>query len=944
MKHFNRRSVVKKVIAGILATTLILGIIPGYSKEETEPVVYAQNLYSRQVESLNRGLTAVKTSDGVFLSWRLLGTEAYETAFNVYKDGVKIAGPITNRTNFVDTSGSISSTYYVRTIVNGSEKTQSDTVTVWANQYKDVPIKKPANTTLNGVAVTYSANDATVADVDGDGEYEIILKWDPSNAQDNANAGYTSNVYVDCYELNGTLRWRIDLGKNIRAGAHYTQIIAYDLNGDGKAEVAMKTADGTIAGDGTVIGNANADYRNSSGYILSGPEYLTLFDGRTGAILDNIDFTPARGTVSSWGDNYGNRVDRFLSGVAYLDGKTPSLIIARGYYTRSVVSAYKYRGGTLNRQWTFDTNSSGNSAYAGQGNHSLSIADVDEDGYDEIVYGSLVIDHTGKALYSTGQGHGDALHVGDFDPTHSGLEIYQVHETKSTSINGVEMRDAKTGSVLMAKQPGTDVGRGLVVNIDPDYYPYVALSSAGSFDKYGNQITNNITKLSANFASWWDGDLYREILDSTYINKWNYTNKTVDRLLTGSNVHQNNGTKATPSLSGDILGDWREEVIWPLSDDSALRIYTTTIPTNTKLYTLMHDTQYREAIAWQNVAYNQPPHPSYYIGPDMATPVQPNIYTCGNYAEQTVTTSTSSPLSDGGIYYIKNKHSGKYLDVDGNSNSNGANVYQWTGNGDSGQKFKLVSQGNGYYSLLPQCGNYQLAVDIANGSSADGTNAQLWGYTANFAQQFYFQSNSDGTYAMLTKASNNASALEVYEFSTADGGNVCQYAYWGGDAQHWYLELIEDPGVYITNNGIYELKNVNSGLYLDVFNGLNVNGTNVQQWTGNGATAQQFKMAARGNGYYSLLSASSNFTKALDIDSGKTEDGTNVIIWDYHGGDPQQFYLKRNLDGSFALLTKGTNNASAIEVYNFSTVDGGNVCQYGYWGGTAQHWYLEPVN
>lgn len=801
------RGVVKKALVMFVGATSMMGM-----------ALSVQAATARQVEALNRGLTAVKVNNGVFLSWRLLGTDDYSIAFNVYRDGEKVAGPIANSTNYIDKGGNTNSIYYVRTVVNGVEQTQSDLAIVWESNYLDVPINKPGDTTLNGETVTYTANDATVADVDGDGEYEIILKWNPSNAKDNSESGYTSNVYIDCYEMDGTQRWRIDLGKNIRAGAHYTQFIAYDLNGDGKAEIAMKTADGTKAGDGTIIGDEAADYRNSSGYILSGPEYLTLFEGRTGKILTTIDYTPSRGTVSSWGDKYGNRVDRFLAGVAYLDGKTPSLIIARGYYTRSVVSAYKYKSGALTRQWTFDTNSTGNSSFAGQGNHSLSVADVDNDSYDEIIYGSAVIDHNGKGLYSTGMGHGDALHVGDFDPTHSGMEIFQVHEEKGSSIESVQMRDAATGKTLWAKKTGTDVGRGLIVNIDPDYYPYVAISSAGIFGQYGNELNLNMEKFGINHAIWWDGDLYREGLDRTYINKWNYHTKSTDRLMTADNVHANNGTKYNPSLAGDIFGDWREEVMWPTADDTALRIYTTTDVTDTKLYTFMHDVQYREAIAWQNVGYNQPAHPSYYMGIDMPTPTKPSIYTVGSYSETIVedtdTVNNSSgnegdsttllDLEDGAVYTIQNVYSGLYLDIVNGSSEDGTNVQQWEGNGLSAQQFKLVAMGDGYYQLLTGCSNYTQAVDVSGGNATDGNNVLTWTDTDSWNQQFKIQKNSDGTYRILTRCSGDASALEVYDFSTESGGNVSQWIYWGGDAQHWRFAKVENSNSGNTDNSDQE--------------------------------------------------------------------------------------------------------------------------------------------
>ncbi|MBT2282369.1 rhamnogalacturonan lyase [Paenibacillus polymyxa] len=580
------------------------------------------------MEYLDRGVVAVKTGTGVFVSWRLLGMEGSNVSFNVYRDGTKVnATPITNSTNLQDASGTSSSKYTVRAVVSGTEQAASAAASVWGNNYLSVPLSIPAGgTTPDGVAYTYSANDASAGDLDGDGEYELIVKWDPSNAKDNSQSGYTGEVFIDAYKLNGTRLWRISLGKNIRAGAHYTQFMVYDLDGDGKAEVAMKTADGTKDGTGVVIGDASKDYRNSSGYVLSGPEFLTVFNGQTGKALSTVNYEPARGNVSSWGDNYGNRVDRFLAAIAYLDGERPSLVMARGYYTRSVLVAYNWRNGQLTKQWTFDSNTSGNSGYAGQGNHNLSVADVDGDGKDEIVYGAMAVDDNGKGLYTTGLHHGDAMHLSDLDPDRPGLEVFQVHETPSNA--GVEFRDAGTGQLIWGVKTTKDIGRGMAADIDPRYKGAEVWADGSLYTAKGQKLGTTLPS-STNFGIWWDGDLLRELLDSNRIDKWNYANSTTMNLLTASGVSSNNGTKSTPNLQADLFGDWREEVVWRTNDSSALRIYTTTAVTDKRIYTLMHDPVYRLGVAWQNVAYNQPPHTGFYLGEGMNTPTVPNIRYAG---------------------------------------------------------------------------------------------------------------------------------------------------------------------------------------------------------------------------------------------------------------------------------------------------------------------------
>jgi rhamnogalacturonan endolyase len=590
------------------------------------PEAHAAGL--RQMEFLDRGVVAVKTGNGVFVSWRLLGTEGSNVAFNVYRDGVKVnASPITGSTNLQDAGGTNSSKYTVRAVVGGTEQAASAAASVWGSNYLTVPLQIPAGgTTPDGVAYTYSANDASAGDLDGDGQYELIVKWDPSNSKDNSQSGYTGEVFIDAYKLNGTRLWRISLGKNIRAGAHYTQFMVYDLDGDGKAEVAMKTADGTRDGTGTVIGDASKDYRNSSGYVLSGPEFLTVFNGQTGKAMSTVNYEPARGNVSDWGDNYGNRVDRFLAAIAYLDGERPSLVMARGYYTRTVLVAYNWRNGQLSKLWTFDSNTSGNSGYAGQGNHNLSVADVDGDGRDEIVYGAMAVDDNGRGLYTTGLKHGDAMHLSDLDPDRPGLEVFQVHETPSNA--GISFRDAGTGQLIWGIKTTKDIGRGMAADIDPRYKGAEVWADGSLYTAKGQKLGSTLPS-STNFGIWWDGDLLRELLDSNRIDKWDYANGKTINLLTASGVSSNNGTKSTPSLQADLFGDWREEVVWRTNDSSALRIYTTTALTDKRIYTLMHDPVYRLGIAWQNVAYNQPPHTGFYLGEGMNPPPVPNIRYAG---------------------------------------------------------------------------------------------------------------------------------------------------------------------------------------------------------------------------------------------------------------------------------------------------------------------------
>ncbi|MFH5832213.1 rhamnogalacturonan lyase [Halalkalibaculum sp. DA384] len=588
----------------------------------------------RVMEKIDRGVVAIPDGDdSAFISWRLLATDFFDTKFNVYRksDGrppVKLnESPLAEGTNFVDErvpAGASDITYFVKPVVDGREGETSGSYTLNPDKpYISVPVNVPRG---------YTSNDASAGDLDGDGQYEIVVHQ-TGRAHDNSHSGFTDEPILDAYELDGTHLWRINLGKNIREGAHYTQFMVYDLDSDGKAEVACKTADGTVDGAGKVIGDPDADHRNEDGYILEGPEFLTIFNGETGAELVTTDYIPPRHpdtlTPTSeqleelWGDGYGNRVDRFLAGVAYLDGERPSLVMARGYYTRSVIVAWNWRDQKLTRQWIFDTNE-GYPDYAGQGNHSLSVGDVDADQKDEIIYGSAVIDHDGTGLHSTGIGHGDALHYGDLDPINPGHEIFHIQERFDDA--GANFREAESGRILWKKpsvtasDEGEGPGRGLAANIDPRY-PGTEMwvrggGIEGLFNARGEKISEQ-KPASCNFAVWWDGDLQRELLNRNRITKWNWRAEATELIFEAEGATSNNGTKATPTLSADLFGDWREEVIWRAEEGDELRIYTTAIPTEHRFYTLMHDPTYRLSIAWQNVAYNQPPHTSFYIGEDM---------------------------------------------------------------------------------------------------------------------------------------------------------------------------------------------------------------------------------------------------------------------------------------------------------------------------------------
>ena len=590
-------------------------------------------------DSLGRGVVAIRQSAAeVFVSWRYLDTDKSTTAFDVYRDGNKLnRRPIADKCYYIDSYPATSDATYEVRPATASSSAAAGSYTLPASSpigYIEIPLQRPlGGTTPDRRPYGYTAGDASMGDVDGDGEYEIILKWDPTNSKDNAHDGYTGNVLIDCYRLSGERLWRIDLGPNIRAGAHYTQFMVYDLDGDHRAEVIMRTSDGTIDGVGRVIGNPFADYRHvgdtathsagrrpmvptMQGRILSGNEFLTLFSGLTGEALHTIPYVPERGDVQAWGDPRANRSDRFLACVAYLDGHRPSVVMCRGYYTRTVLAAFDWDGTHLQQRWVFDSSQPQWSAYSGQGNHNLRVGDVDADGCDEILYGSCTIDHDGHGLYSTGLGHGDAMHLTAFYPDSATLQVWACHENKR---DGTTLRDARTGRIIHQYPSHIDVGRCMAADIDPRH-PGVemwSLASDGIRNLAGQVTAQHVRGLSTNMAVWWDGDLLRELLDGTRISKYVWQADTCAVLATFDGCSRINGTKSNPCLAADIVGDWREEVLVRTDDNNALRLYISTHPTAYRFHTFLHDPVYRISVATQNVAYNQPTHTGFYIGTDL---------------------------------------------------------------------------------------------------------------------------------------------------------------------------------------------------------------------------------------------------------------------------------------------------------------------------------------
>jgi len=930
----------RKKILSIAAALCIAGCmvcIPDYSEAD------AASGYV--VENLDRGISAISTGSGMMVSWRFLADDSDNSIFKLYRNNALIyTSNAGNATCYLDKDGKSTDTYKVETVESGTIVSSDTCAMQSGSNYLEVKLDVPKAQTSG---ITYSPNDCTVGDVDGDGQYELFVKWDPSNSKDNSQKGKTDKVFIDCYKIDGTKLWRIDLGVNIRAGAHYTQMLVADYDLDGLAEMVCKTADGTVDGVGNVIGDSSKDYRNSNGYILSGPEYYTLFEGSTGKALDTVDYNPGRGTVSKWGDSYGNRVDRFLGAVAYLDGVKPSAVTVRGYYTRMTACAYDVVNKKLVQKWYFDTGNDKTKPGYGDGNHNCMPADVDNDGKQEIVLGATCLDDDGSVLWCLNTGHGDAMHLGDLLPDRNGLELWICHEDKPY---GVSLVDASNGKTIFHKDGDADTGRCCAANVwaGNDGAEFWGLGN-DVFDGSGNTLS--CRRPAVNFLSYWDGDLEREILDG-YTDKPATISKmkndgTLTTILSTDGAYTCNTTKGTPCLSADIFGDWREELIVRASDSKSLRIYCTPYETDYRITTLMHDPQYRNQVAGQNISYNQPPHTSFYLASNYKLPERPNVSVLDDgIVIPPSPVFTPAVLTEGAVYMIQNENSGLYMEVKDANAENTANVQQWGAESSAAHNtWRVLSAGNGYYYLYSQLGDkVTYLLDIDMGKSDNGTNIQIYTDTKADAQQFKFVRNDDGTYYILTKSSGDKSCVAVSSASTSSGANIIQWEYKAGDkSQKWILTQVEDTGCIMDTNSIYMFKNLNSGLYMEAEGGKASDNTNVQQWGADGISAHNsWTLKSFGGGYYYVISQlADGKTYYLNISGGTKENGGNAEILTNNKTSSHLFKFVKNPDGSYYILTRASKDAGALETAGGSKGSGANVQQWEVNGESCQKWIVE---
>ena len=588
----------------------------------------------RFTDKLDRGLVAVKTTKGVYCSWRIQADEYYDVKYNLYRDGTRVNAEPLDVSNFTDASGSENSQYTVKAVLNGVEQQASKAATVLGNNYKEIIIKHDKS-----LKATYEPNDACCADVDGDGEVEILMKFNnkeegeqlyPKNGPTINGVATKEYSMLACLKQDGTVLWWVNCGPNMGDFQNNEQnIVGYDWDMDGKAEVVMRLEEGSTVhmADGTTYtigangknGSSWTNYREpkASGsvewFTHYGKEFLWYCEGATGKPYQCIEFPLKRledgetDLKAAWGDGYGHRSSKYFFGAPYLDGKHPSIFLGRGIYTRHKFIAYDVDPKThdLKVRWKWTNNQPGSPWY-GQGYHNYIVADVDWDGRDEIVWGSMVIDDNGKGLSTTGLGHGDAQHIGDFNPYIHGQEMFACNEDNPSN----NYRDATTSKIYYRKTDTNDDGRCLAGNFYNDFPGAVGHSAHDTpiSTVTNDHVSTNTNGLSMNFRIYWDGDLLEECFNNTEVTK-----PGVGTIATFLGAYSNNSTKATPCYQGDIFGDWREEVIERTADNN-IRIYTTNEPTKWRNYSLWYDHQYRNGMVWQPCGYNQPPHASYFLG------------------------------------------------------------------------------------------------------------------------------------------------------------------------------------------------------------------------------------------------------------------------------------------------------------------------------------------
>jgi len=608
----------KKIL--LLFALIMMSVLTAYSQRKTD--------------ALDRGLIAMKTTNGVYCSWRILGEEYYDVKYNLYRDGTKVNSEPLSVSNYSDAAGTASSKYTVKAVVRGTEQAASKEATVWTDSYLEITPKHAPSITS-----TLVPNDACCADADGDGELEILIKYDNKEEinslfpKEGHNGEYT---IFEVLKMDGSLLWWVNCGPNMGDFQNNEQnIAAYDWDQDGKAEAIMRLSEGsvihmkdgstyTIGADGK-NGTAWTNYRTPKveggveWFTHYGNEFLVYLNGETGVPYQVMEFPLKRledgetDLNKAWGDGYGHRSSKYFFGAPYLDGRKPSIFLARGIYTRHKMIAYDVNPDTheLSVRWRWNCNDS-SSPWYGQGYHNYGIADVDWDGRDEICFGSMVIDDNGKGLSTTGLGHGDAQHHGDFNPYIHGHEIYACNEDRPDN----NYRDATTSKIYYRQTSSNDDGRAMMGNFSNEYPGCLGRSG---HDTAISSVTNAHIPVDipfdVNFRIYWDGDLLEETFNGTGTKNsaGRIYKPGVGNITTLNGSLTNNDTKATPCYQADLFGDWREEVMMRTADNK-IRIYTTTIPTEWRNYTLWHDMQYRNAMVWQMNGYNQPPHTSYFLG------------------------------------------------------------------------------------------------------------------------------------------------------------------------------------------------------------------------------------------------------------------------------------------------------------------------------------------